>query len=83
MFTAVHLLLACTIQSTHSQTISLRTGTRQKVVGSTPDGVIDLFFSVLSPSGRTMDSGFTQPVTEMSPGRFLGLKSNRRVRLTT
>jgi hypothetical protein len=33
-------------------------------------GFID-FFSALNPSSRTMALWFTQPLTGMSPGRFL------------
>ena len=38
---------------------------RWKVVGSIPDGVIGIFYWH-NPSGRTMDLGSTQPLTEMS-----------------
>jgi hypothetical protein len=39
--------------------------TSRKVAGSIPDGVIGIFHSH-NPSGRTMDLGSTQPLTEMS-----------------
>jgi hypothetical protein len=35
------------------------------------------------PSSRTMAPGSTQPLREIVPGIFLGLKSGRRVGLTT
>jgi hypothetical protein len=42
------------------------------------------FFSgTPNPSSDTMAPRFTQPVTEMSTGRFLGVERCRRVRLTT
>jgi hypothetical protein len=41
------------------------------------------FFSLLNPSSRTMAPGSTQPLTEMSTGNLPGVKSGRRVRLTT
>jgi hypothetical protein len=47
---------------------------KPEVAGSTPDGVID-------PAWRTMAPGFTQHVTEISTGIFLGVKCCRRVRL--
>jgi hypothetical protein len=41
-------------------------------------------FSAPNPSSRrTMAPRFTQPVAEMSSGRFQGVKRGRRVRLTT
>jgi hypothetical protein len=45
-------------------------------------GVTDIF-SAPNPSSRTMAQEFIQPVTEMSTARFLGVKSGRRVKLTT
>ena len=40
-------------------------GTRRKVAGSIPDGVIEIFH-LHKPSGRTMVLGLTQSLTEMS-----------------
>jgi len=40
-------------------------GTSQIVVGSIPDGVIEIFHRH-NPSSRTMTLGLTQPLTEMS-----------------
>jgi hypothetical protein len=48
-----------------------------------PVGVFDCIFSALYPSSRTMAPKFTQILTEMSTGTFLGVKLGRRVRLTT
>jgi hypothetical protein len=39
-------------------------------------------FSVPNPSSHTMALRFTQPVAEISTGRFLGRKRGQRVRLT-
>ena len=39
--------------------------TSRKVTGSTPDGVIGIFY-LYNPSGRTIALGLTQPLTEMS-----------------
>jgi len=39
--------------------------TSQKVAGSIPDGVIEIFH-LHNPSGRTMALGLTQPLTEIS-----------------
>jgi len=39
--------------------------TSQKVAGSIPDGVIEIFHWH-NPSGRTVALGLTQPLTEMS-----------------
>jgi hypothetical protein len=39
--------------------------TRRKVTGSIPDGVIGVFHW-RNPSGRTMNLGLTEPLTEMS-----------------
>jgi hypothetical protein len=39
--------------------------TSRNVLGSIPDGVIGIFH-LHTPSGRTMDLGLTQPLTEMS-----------------
>jgi hypothetical protein len=55
----------------------------RKVAGSTLDGVTDFSFSAPNPFGRTIASGSTQPVTEMSTGRFLEVKRSQRVSLTT
>ena len=41
----------------------------QKVVGSIPDGVIEIFHWH-NPSGRTIALGLTQPLTEMSTGNI-------------
>jgi hypothetical protein len=41
-----------------------RCATRLKVAGSIPDGVTKFCYG-LSPSGRTVTLGLTQPVTEM------------------
>jgi hypothetical protein len=41
------------------------------------------YLSAANPSSRTVTLGFTQPVTEMSTGRFLEVKSGRLVRLAT
>jgi hypothetical protein len=43
------------------------------------------FFNVPNPSGRAMAPGFTRPLTETRSRKimFLGVKSGRRVRLTT
>jgi hypothetical protein len=35
----------------------------------------DFFFSAFNSSSSTMAPGFTQPVTEISSGIFLGVKS--------
>jgi hypothetical protein len=56
-----------------------RYATRCKVTGSTPDKDNDFIFSVPNLSGRTVASEITQPLTEKSTTRFLGVK---RVRLT-
>jgi hypothetical protein len=50
----------------------------RKVAGSIPDDVIG-FFNWFNPSSLTMVLGSTQPLT----GIFLGVKGDRRVRLTT
>jgi len=42
-----------------------RCATNQKVAGSIPDGLIEIFHWH-NPSDRTMALGSTQPVTEMS-----------------
>jgi hypothetical protein len=47
----------------------------RKVAGSIPDGVI-MIVNLLNPSGRTMALGSTQPVTEMSTGRCVGLTTS-------
>jgi hypothetical protein len=39
--------------------------TSRKVVGSIPDGVIDVFYC-LNPSSRTMALGSTEPLTKKS-----------------
>jgi hypothetical protein len=39
--------------------------TYQKVAGSIPDGVMEIFIDI-NPSDRTMVLGSTQPLTEMS-----------------
>jgi hypothetical protein len=41
-----------------------------------------IFFSTPIPSRRTVAPGFTEPVTEMSEGKFLWVKRERQVRLT-
>jgi hypothetical protein len=46
-----------------------------------PDEVY--FFKLSNPSSCTMALGSTQPLTEMSTGNLLGIKSGRHVRLTT
>jgi hypothetical protein len=46
---------------------------RRKVAGSTSDKVID-FFDAPNPPSSTMALGFTQPLTELSIRRFLGVK---------
>jgi hypothetical protein len=51
-------------------------------VVSIPDEVIG-FFNWPNNSSRTMALGSTQPLTEMSTRIFMGVKSGRRVRLTT
>jgi hypothetical protein len=56
--------------------------TNQKVVGSIPDGVTELFIDV-NPSDRAMALGSTQPLTERVPGVFPGGKCGRCVRLIT
>jgi hypothetical protein len=48
-----------------------------------PMGVIDFFFNAPNPSMRTLAPEFTQSVTEMSTGRFLGVKRDRRAMLTS
>jgi hypothetical protein len=49
-----------------------------------PDGVIRFLINLPNPSGRTMDLGFTQPLTEMRyQESSWGLKRGRLVRLTT
>jgi hypothetical protein len=49
------------------------------------DSRLGHYFSVSAPNpfSRIMAPGFTQPVIEMSTGRFLGVKCGRHVRLTT
>ena len=42
-----------------------------RVAGSIPDGVTGIFHWH-NPSGRTVALGLAQPLTEMSPGIFLG-----------
>jgi hypothetical protein len=42
-----------------------------------------IFFSAPHPVSRIMVLGTTKPVTEISTGRFLGVKRGRCVRLTT
>jgi hypothetical protein len=54
----------------------------RKVAGSIPDGVIGIFH-LHNPSGRIMDLGSTQPLTEMIPGIFPGGKGGRCIGLTT
>jgi len=44
--------------------------TNQRVAGSIPDGVIEIFH-LFNPPGRTMALGSKQPVTEISTGEFL------------
>jgi hypothetical protein len=46
--------------------------TSRKVAGSSPDEMD--FFQIAHPSSRTMDLGFTQPLTETSTRNFLGGK---------
>jgi hypothetical protein len=41
------------------------------------------FFNLPNPPTRTMALESTQPLTEMSPRIFLGVKSGRRIGLTT
>jgi hypothetical protein len=41
------------------------------------------FYNVLNPSSHTMGLGSTQPVTEMSTRNLPGVKSGRRIGLTT
>jgi hypothetical protein len=41
--------------------------TNQKVAGSIPDVVMEIFIDI-NPSDRTMALGSTQPLTEMSTG---------------
>jgi membrane-bound lytic murein transglycosylase B len=41
--------------------------TNQKVAGSIPDGVMEIFIDI-NPSDRTMALGSTQPLTEISTG---------------
>jgi hypothetical protein len=41
------------------------------------------FFNLPNPSSRTVALGSTQPLTEMSTRNLLGVKSGRRVGLTT
>jgi hypothetical protein len=57
-------------------------GTSYKLEGSIPYEVTG-FFNWPNPSSRTIVLGSTQPLTEMSTEIFLGVKSGRRVRLTT
>jgi hypothetical protein len=47
-----------------------------------PDEV-DFFFNLPNPSSRTMALGLTQPLTKMSTRNLPGVKSGRRVGLTT
>jgi hypothetical protein len=47
-----------------------------------PMGPLIYFFSTPNSFRSTMVLGFTQPVTEMSTKRFLGVKGDRRVRFT-
>jgi hypothetical protein len=62
---------------------TFRFAASRRVAGSSPSDV-DFVFNLPNPSSRTMTLGSTQPLREMStrnlPG---GLKSGRRVRLTT
>jgi hypothetical protein len=46
----------------------------REVAGSTLDEVFDFFFSAPNPPSRTMTPGFTQSITEMSTGKFLGVR---------
>ena len=55
--------------------------TNGKVVGSIPDGVIEIFHCY-NPSDRTMVLGSTQPLTEMSTRSISWGKGGRCVRLT-
>jgi hypothetical protein len=41
------------------------------------------FFNLPNSSSRTMALGSTQPLKNRAPGIFLGVKSGRRVKLTT
>jgi hypothetical protein len=45
--------------------------TSQKVVGSSPDKVIECFFNLPKPSRCIIALGFTKPLTEMSTRRSL------------
>jgi hypothetical protein len=56
--------------------------TNQKVAGSIPDGVMEIFIDI-NPSDRTTALGSTQPLTYISTGVFRGSKCGRCVRLTT
>jgi hypothetical protein len=56
--------------------------TNQKVAGSNPNGVMEIFIDV-NPSDRNMALGSTQPLTEMSTGSISWGKGGRCVRLTT
>jgi hypothetical protein len=54
---------------------------KQKVVDSSPDEVIELFFFNLpNPSSRTMILGLTQPLTEISTRKcFWGVERDRNL----
>jgi hypothetical protein len=59
-----------------------RNAVSRKDTGSSPDEVIK-FFTLPDTSSRTIALGLTQSLTEMSTRRyFLGVKRDRRVRLT-
>jgi hypothetical protein len=49
--------------------------TSRKVAGSIPDEIIG-FFNWPNPSSLTVALGSTQPLTEMVPEIFLGVKDN-------
>jgi hypothetical protein len=49
----------------------------------TDEVVVFLSFSLRNPFGCTEALGLTQPLTEIVPGIFLGVKCGRSARLTT
>jgi hypothetical protein len=59
---ALPLIHSCILLDIH---VRMHYATNRQVAGSIPDGVIGIF-QCHNPSGRTMDLGSTQPLTEMS-----------------
>jgi hypothetical protein len=80
------LLVFCSVYCWQSETAVAQwlryCATNQKVAGSIPDGVMEIFIDI-NPSDRTMALGSTQPLTEMSTRYISWGKCGRCVRLTT